>query len=91
MECCRKVESLLKRNKVGITELTWPEMEIPAQMKAVIERGGYGEMANESGVDPELLEKLQRLQERAREIEMTESTLQSDFWKLRDKFRMLHP
>jgi uncharacterized protein (DUF342 family) len=48
-------------------------------------------MANESGVDPELLEKLQRLQERAREIEMTESTLQSDFWKLRDKFRMLHP
>lgn len=80
---------MLKENKVGITELTWPEMEIPAQMKSVVERGGYGELANECEVDPELLRKMQKLEAQVREVDMIESTLQSDFWKLRDQLRMV--
>jgi len=85
----RDIEKLMSQNKVGMTKLKWPELNIPAEIKALIEGGGYGNYAGGGTVDPEMEAKMKQLEPQVVAIGVTESALQSEFWKLRDRFRVI--
>ena len=82
----KQVESLLKTNKVSVTKLTAPDMNIPAEMAALIKGKGYGDYAGGDSVDPELNAHLNELSSIVNELSVTEFTLQSEYWKLKDRF-----
>lgn len=83
------IENLMTRNKVGMTRLEWPELNIPAEIKALIEGEGYGNYAGGGTVDPEMEARMKELEPQVKAIGMTETALQSEFWKLRDRFRTI--
>jgi ATP-dependent RNA helicase DDX1 len=84
----KDIEKLMAQNKVGMTRLKWPELKIPAEIKALIDGGGYGNYVGGGTVDPEMEAKMKQLEPQVKAIGVTESALQSEFWKLRDRFRV---
>jgi ATP-dependent RNA helicase DDX1 len=82
------IEKLLKQNKVSITKLQWPELKLPAEIQSVVQSGGYGETAGGGGtLDPAVKAKMDKIGSRVKQLELTESSLQTDYWTLRNKFR----
>jgi len=82
----KQVESFLKTNKVSITKVTATDMSIPAEMAALIKGKGYGDYGGGDSVDPELKAHLNELSSIVNELSVTEFTLQSEYWKLKDRF-----
>jgi ATP-dependent RNA helicase DDX1 len=84
-----EIEELMIENKVSMTRLKWPELKIPAEIKALLDGGGYGNYAGGGTVDPEMEAKMKELESQVKAIGITESALQFEFWKLRDRFRII--
>lgn len=81
----KQIELLLKTNKVNVTKLTVPDMNIPADMRALIKGKGYGDYAGGDSIDPELSAHLNELSGIVNELSVTEFALQSEYWKLKDR------
>ena len=80
---CSKVENILKTNKVDVTTLVYPDLTLPPKIKTVVETRGYGNFARENKVDPILEAKLTSMKEQVKDITLTESILQDEYWYLR--------
>ena len=84
----KDIEELLDKNKVSVTKLTWPSLKLPPEILSIVQTGGYGENASGGGsLDPAVKAKMESIESRVKEMEITENTLQSSYWKLRNKFR----
>jgi hypothetical protein len=82
------IENHLTKNNVQAARVEWPNFKIPKEVHAVWEGDGYGNPTSESGpVDPVLLEKMNHLERSVQQVELTETNLQNNYWKLRNKFR----
>jgi hypothetical protein len=76
----------LIKNKVKATTIEWPNLAIPGEVKSVLDVGGYGNVEGRA-VDPELLKKMTILESSIQQVGLTETNLQNNYWKLRNKFR----
>ena len=77
------IMSLLQKNNVPVTKLQWPDLKLPADIQS---RGGYGEQTKGSGsLNPEVKAKMQKIEIQVKQLTMTESSLQTDYWELRKK------
>jgi hypothetical protein len=84
----KQIENHLTKNNVQAAKVEWPNFKIPKEVKAVLEGDGYGNITSQSGpVDPVLLEKMNHLECSVQQVELTETNLQNNYWKLRNKFR----
>jgi hypothetical protein len=63
------------------------DIDIPPEVMTILEGGGYGNVAG-VGTDPELEAKMKTLEGSIKQVELTELSLQSNYWNLRDKFRV---
>jgi hypothetical protein len=84
----KQIENHLTKNKIKATTVEWPNFEIPEEVQAVLDGGGYGNIDDGSGgVDPELRKKMKTVESSAKQVERTETNLQNNYWKLKNKFR----
>jgi len=81
-----EIQKLLGKNKVKMTKLSYPDLTLPPEMQSIVESGGYGEYADGGSIVPELQNRIRQQEGRIREITLTESALQEDYWNLRNKF-----
>ena len=81
------IQKLLTLNKVSVTSINWPELNLPAEIKSLVEGGGYGDYAGGGTVDPEMEAKMKQLESQVKMVGLTEFALQNEFWKFRDRFR----
>lgn len=70
----------------------WPNFEIPPIIKSVLETGGYGDTPQQEGGDDaisnsQLQNKLRLVAESAKTVQVSETNLQMNYWKIRNKFR----
>jgi ATP-dependent RNA helicase DDX1 len=82
----KQIESLLAKNKVKPTKMSCPDIDIPPEVKTILEGGGYGNVVGRA-TDPELEAKMKTLEGSIEQVELTELSLQSNYWNLRDKFK----
>mmetsp|Transcript_60577 Transcript_60577/g.179563 ORF Transcript_60577/g.179563 Transcript_60577/m.179563 type:complete len:402 (-) Transcript_60577:87-1292(-) len=82
----KQIEILLKTNKVNLTKLHWPELNVPAEMATLVKTKGYGDYAGGGTIDFGFKQHLESLSDAVQELGVTEFKLQSDFWKLKDRF-----
>ena len=82
----KQIESLLAKNKVKPTKMSSPDIDIPPAVKTILEGGGYGNLVG-GATDPELEAKMKTIEGSIKQVELTELSLQSNYWSLRDKFR----
>jgi hypothetical protein len=64
--------------------MIYPELIVPKEIQAVVERGGYGDIAEASTEQPT---KMLEIKEMVTQVENTESALQVGFWTLRNMFK----
>jgi ATP-dependent RNA helicase DDX1 len=86
-KCRKDIEKLLNDNKVNAFTMLYPSMEVPLEIKNVMNSCGYGVGASDQS--NQLMPKLQATSERVQRVQDTESALQVEFWNLRNKFRAL--
>ena len=80
------IMSLLQKNNVPVTKLQWPDLKLPADIQSLVKSGGYGEQTKGSGsLNPEVKAKMQKIEIQVKQLTMTESSLQTDYWELRKK------
>ena len=73
-----------------MTKLKWPELELPADIQGIIKSGGYGEHAKGGGaLNPEVKLKMEKVEDQVKQLELTESSLQADYWMLRNRFNSI--
>lgn len=81
------IKSLLQKNDVSITKLDWPNLQLPADIQALVKSGGYGaQVKSGSALNPETKARMQKIEKQVKELSLTESSLQTDYWELRNKF-----
>jgi len=81
------ISSLLKKNKVPISTVQWPDLKVPDEISSFVESGGYGEQVKGGcALNPEVKNKMQKIESQVKQLALTESSLQTDYWNLRHKF-----
>jgi hypothetical protein len=97
----KQVTSMLKSNKIGVTSLTWRPNErtmLPGELQCMVEGRCFGSHVNDflsnhphgntSDMDPQVQAYLSDVSAKVSELGATEFALQSEFWKLKDRFRI---
>lgn len=85
----KRIDSLLRKSKVNVTKLSFPQMNVPADMAVLINGKCYGDFDGESSVQPELKDHLDELRTTVNELSVTEFALQNEYWKLKNHFSRL--
>jgi hypothetical protein len=67
--------------------MSYPELKISDNVQKVLDSGGYGSMMTDDMSNTDELPTMKRIRYQVRQVEVTESTLQTDFWNLKNKFR----
>jgi hypothetical protein len=80
----KDIERLLVENKVTASQLSYPELSIPPEIKRIVETGGYGELAK--GTDSESM-VVDQFQARLTKLKAAEERLQDNYWRIKDVSR----
>lgn len=83
----KDIINLLRRNNVDVIKMSYPELKISDNVQKVLDSGGYGSMMTDDMSNTDELPTMKRIRYQVRQVEVTESTLQTDFWNLKNKFR----
>jgi hypothetical protein len=83
----KDIINLLRRNNVDVIKMSYPELKISDNVQKVLDGGGYGSMMTDNMSNTDELPTMKRIRYQVRQVEVTESTLQTDFWNLKNKFR----
>jgi ATP-dependent RNA helicase DDX1 len=77
-----QILKLLQDNTVEATSMKFPELEIPENVRKIMDGGGYGDTL--SG-DSDSLLGVKAVQDKIKLVQETESALQEGFWRLRSR------
>lgn len=73
-----------------MTKLDWPALNLPATMIEIVQNKGYGEHAKGGGaLNPEVKAKMEKIESQVKQLTITKTSLQMDYWSLRNRFGSL--
>lgn len=72
---------------MAMTKMDWPSLLLPFTIQEIVQNKGYGEHKKSGGaLNPEVKIKMEKIDDQVKQLTITESSLQMDYWSLRQKF-----